>query len=75
MLFGSPDGREVSGENGYMCMCMAELHCYAPETIKTLLISYIPILNKKFKKKEKTLLTLEIMIKAMFGYIKVAREA
>ena len=59
-----------------MCKCMAELHCCVLETIKKLLISYIPISNKKLKKKrEKALLTLEIMIKAMFGYIKVTRGA
>ena len=58
-----------------MCKCMAELHCCVLETIKTLLISYIPISNKKLKKKKKALLTLEIMIKATFGYIKVSRGA
>ena len=35
-----------------MCICMAQLHCCVLETIKTLLISYIPISNKKLKKTE-----------------------
>ena len=33
--------------------CMAESLCCSPETITTLLISYTPIQNKKFKKKSK----------------------
>jgi len=37
------------GENGCIYTCMAEsLHC-SPETTTTLLISYTPIQNKKFK--------------------------
>ena len=32
------------------CTCMAESVCYPPETITTLLISYTPIKNKKFKR-------------------------
>ena len=31
------------------CICMAESLCCSPETIITLLISYNPIQNKKFK--------------------------
>ena len=39
------------GENGYMCIYMAEsLHCL-PETIITLLIQYTPIQNEKLKNK------------------------
>ena len=38
------------GSLGEMDTCMAEsIHC-SPETITTLLISYTPIQNKKFKK-------------------------
>ena len=33
-----------------MCICMAEPLCCPPETITTLLVSYIPIQNKKLKK-------------------------
>ena len=41
-------GREMGGELG-TCICRAEsLHC-SPETITTLLISYIPMQNKKLK--------------------------
>ena len=32
------------------CICMAESHCWAPETITTLLIGYTPIENKEFFK-------------------------
>ena len=41
-----------------VCICMAESLCCSPETITTLLISYIPIQNKKFKKKENETLPL-----------------
>jgi len=43
-------GREKGmGENGYTYICMVEsLHC-SPEITRTLLISYTPIQNKKFK--------------------------
>ena len=33
-----------------MDMCMSESLCYASETITTLLIGYLPILNKKLLK-------------------------
>ena len=39
-----------SGENGYMHIYMAESLQGSPETSTTLLISYISIQNKKFKK-------------------------
>ena len=32
-----------------MCICIVETHHYSPETITTLLISYIPIQNKMLK--------------------------
>ena len=32
------------------CIRMAESVCYSPEIITTLLISYTPVQNKKFKK-------------------------
>ena len=35
------------------CVCMAESLCCPPEIITTLLISYTPTQNKKFKKKKK----------------------
>ena len=37
----------------HLCTCIAESLCCLPETIITLLIGYIPIQNKKFKKKKK----------------------
>ena len=48
MSCGSLDGK---GDGGRMdtCICMAEsLHC-SPEPVTTLLISYIPMQNKKGK--------------------------
>ena len=54
MLCGSMDGRGVWGEMD-TCICMAETFCYSPETITTLLISYTPIQNKKFKEKKITI--------------------
>ena len=39
------------GENAYMYM-LAEFLCCPPTTIKTLLIGYSPIQNKKFKAKK-----------------------
>lgn len=39
------------GENGNMYVYMAESLGYSPEIIMTLFISYIPIQNKKLKKK------------------------
>ena len=36
------------------CVCMAESLGSSPETTITLLISHIPIQNKKFKGKNKT---------------------
>ena len=36
-------------------ICIAEFLCCSPETITTLLISYIPIQNKTLKKKKKVL--------------------
>ena len=46
MLCGSLDEK---GDWGRMdtCTCVAEFLCCPPETITTLLISYIPIQNKK----------------------------
>ena len=47
------------------CICMAGSLCCLPETIMTLLIGYIPIQNKNFKKKKrqkKDILTLEMQI-------------
>ena len=35
------------------CICMAESLPYSPETTTTLLVSYIPIQNKKFKVEKK----------------------
>ena len=39
------------GENGYICVCMAESLCYPPEITTTLLIRYTPIQTIKLKKK------------------------
>ena len=53
MLLGSLDGRGIWGRMD-TCICMAEsLHC-PPGTMSltTLLISYTPIQNEKFKKKK-----------------------
>ena len=45
----SLDGRRVWGRiDTYTCM--GEFLCSSPETITTLLISYTPIQNKKFRK-------------------------
>ena len=52
MLCGSLYGRGVRGRIN-TCICMVEPLCCSPETITTLLISYTPIPNKKFKKKKK----------------------
>jgi len=49
MLCGSLDGRGVEGKMD-TCVCVAESLCCTPETGITLLISYTPIQNKKFKK-------------------------
>ena len=51
-LRGSLDGREVWGRTD-TCTCMVESLRGPPETITTLLISYIPTQNKKLKKKKK----------------------
>ena len=52
VLCGSLDGRRVWGRMD-TCICMAEsLHC-SPETITPLLIGYILVQNKKFKRKKK----------------------
>ena len=40
-------GGEIGGRIG-TCVCMAESLCCSPETITTLLISYIPIQKEKF---------------------------
>jgi len=45
---GSLDGRGVQ-ERMDTSVCMAESLCCSTETITTLLISYTPIQNKKFK--------------------------
>jgi len=49
VLCGSLDGRGVS-EGEDTCICMAETLCGPPETITTLLLSYTPVQNKKFKR-------------------------
>ena len=49
MPCGIVDGRGVWGRI-HTCIHMAESLCCPPETITTLLISYIPIQNKKLKK-------------------------
>ena len=41
MLYGSLDGREVSGRLD-ACICMVESLCCPPETITSLLPNYIP---------------------------------
>ena len=50
ILCGSLDGRRVWRRMD-TCICMAESLCCLPETITTLLISYIPIQNKCLLKK------------------------
>ena len=51
-LCANLDGRAFGGRTD-TCICMAEsLHC-SPETTTTLLITYTPIQNKKFKVKKK----------------------
>ena len=47
MSSGSLEGRGVWGRMD-TCICKAESLCYTPETI-TLLISYTPIQNRRFK--------------------------
>jgi len=55
MICGSSlDGRGVWGRMD-TCICMAESLCCLPETIITLLNSYIPMQNKKFKNNTKML--------------------
>ena len=51
MLCGSLDGRGV-WEGMDTCISMAEFLCCVPESIKTLLIGYTPIQNKKFNIKK-----------------------
>ena len=41
---------EGFGGEWITCICIAESLRWSPETITTLLIAYIPIQNKKFKK-------------------------
>ena len=48
MLCASLDSR-VGGERMHICICAAESLHYSPETTTTLLNSYTPIQNKKFK--------------------------
>ena len=50
MLCGSLNGRGVC-RRMYICICTAESFRCPPETTTTLLISYIPTQNKKFKRK------------------------
>ena len=50
MLFGSLYGRGIQGRKD-TCICVAESLRCPPETITTLLISYTPTQNKKFKKR------------------------
>ena len=52
MLCASLDGRGV-GERMDTRVRMAESCHYSPETITTLLISYAPVQNQKFKKRKK----------------------
>ena len=54
ILCGSLDGRGVWGEMDTH-IGMVESFCYSPKTITTLLISYTPIQNKKFKEKKITI--------------------
>ena len=62
MLCGSLDGTGVWGRmDTYMCMAES-LRC-SPETITTLLIDYILIQNKKFKRKNPTILLLYLIPK------------
>ena len=51
MLCGSLDVRGVWGKMD-TCIWMAESLRCSPDTITTLLVSYTPIQNKKFGKKE-----------------------
>ena len=50
MFRSSLDGRRAWGRMD-TCMRTAESLCCPPETITTLFISYTPMQNKKFKKK------------------------
>ena len=52
MLSGSLDERGV-WERMDTCICTAESLSCSPETVITLLISYIPIQNEKLKKRKK----------------------
>ena len=54
MLHGSLDGKGVWGRMD-TCKRMAESLSCSSETITTLLINYIPIQNKKLKKRKETL--------------------
>ena len=58
MLCGGLGERRVGGRMD-TCVCMAESLCCLPETVTTLLIGYIPIQNKKFKKKKNPFLLMK----------------
>ena len=51
VLWGGLDGGGIWGSMD-TCICMAESLCYSPETVITLLNSYIPMQNKKFRKQK-----------------------
>ena len=59
MLHGSLDGRGV-WERTDTCTCMAESVCCSLETITTLVISYSPLQNKKFFKKNYVFSTFNV---------------
>ena len=62
MLCGSLDRRGAWGRIA-TCICMAESLHHSPETIKTLLIGYTPIPNKKLKQQNKA----EVLLKKIPG--------
>ena len=63
MLCGSLDGRGV-WEGMDTCISMAEFLCCVPESIKTLLIGYTPIQNKKFNIKKKCIKAMILIVLA-----------
>lgn len=67
MLSSSWDGRRVCGRKD-TCICMPESLCHQLETIKTLLISYAPIENKKFKVLKKLKNILNILSSYLKGF-------
>ena len=67
VLGGSLDGRGVLGRMDTF-ICMAESHHCSPETVTSMLISYIPIQNKTLKIKIKITDTIQYCEKSRDAY-------